>query len=155
MIADLALNLVQSQFGDYQIDLALNSSENDLASEEGLRTAVLISLLSDARVEYDDDPNFSGERRGFWLEMITGEVWGSKLWILQREKQSESTRIRAEEYAESALQWLIDDSIASAVSVTASYTAVGILHLAVSILRPKRDNLELEFDYVWRAEENR
>ena len=67
---------------------------DDLLKDNGLETCVLISLFTDARV--------NGER-GFWASSVEGAEWGSKLWTLQREKLTEKTRIRYEQYCRDAL----------------------------------------------------
>lgn len=115
-------------------DLAL--SDGLLASDAGLQTAVLHSLFTDARA-LEGDPLRDGEsRRGWWGDLaapLEGDRYGSRLWLLRREKQTPEVLLRAKEYAEEALAWLIADGYAEAVTVEASYPRRGVLALAVSI----------------------
>ena len=46
-----------------------------------------------------------------------GDKLGSKLWLLLRQKITDETLNRAQEYAYDALKWLIDDGICSDITV--------------------------------------
>jgi phage gp46-like protein len=112
-------------------DLALNAT-GALASDDALQTAVVLSLFLDARARPDDGAE--GHRRGWVGDAFTPEDRvGSRLWLLKREKHTEETRRRAEDYANEALAWLVDAGLASSVSVTAVWVARGVMGLAVSI----------------------
>lgn len=152
MLSDIALELLQSEFGT-QVDLAVQG--RDLVGEDSFRTATILSIFSDARADYEDDPDLTCNRRGWWGDMLStipNDKWGSKLWLLDRAKQTNQTRIKAQEYATEALQWMIDDGIAQKISVVADYPQRGFLRLAISITKPSGDILEFAFDYAWRAE---
>ena len=100
-------------------DLGLTGG--DLVAEEGLKTAVLLSLFTDRRAEEDDElPAEESDRRGWWGDLVPPaprDRIGSKLWLLTREKLTRDVQNRAREYAREALQWLIDDRVAQSVSV--------------------------------------
>lgn len=126
----------------------------DLAADDGLRTAVYLSLFTDAPAHDDDPLPASGYRGGWWGDALAetpGDAMGSRLWLLRREKQLSSVLVRAQDYAAEALQWLIDDKIAAAVTVTATNPARGILRLAVSIVRPDSRQLTYDYDLLWNA----
>lgn len=147
-MADLALT-----YTDGIIDLDLG--DDGSAIDEGLYTAVIISLFSDRRAEADDDlSDASGDRRGWWGDIYPdsdGDLIGSRLWLLSREKQIHSVVQRAEQYAAQALQWLIDDGIADRVEVTGSNLADGVLALVIQIYRPDGDIVDYRFDNLWEA----
>ena len=112
-------------------DLALNAT-GALAGDDGLETAVVLSLFLDARARPDDGAE--GHRRGWVGDAFTPEDrQGSRLWLLRREKQTEETRRRAEDYANEALAWLVEAGLATSLSVSAAWVARGVLGLAVSI----------------------
>lgn len=115
-------------------DLGLGAG--GLGRDDSLRTAVLLSLFSDARAR-TDDPLPDGDNRRGWvgdaLAETTGDRFGSRLWLLSREKQTEETRRRAEGYVREALEWLTDDKLAARVVVIASWVAVGTLDIEVAI----------------------
>jgi len=148
---DIALIGTRTDFGDV-FDLGL--FQNDFTGEDGFRTAVTISLFTDMRVTKDEIDSGQSQR-GWWGDVIsdiTADQIGSKLWLLDRQKQTEDTRIQAEEYASTALQWMIDGEIAESVSVTASYPTRGILFIEVFIQKPNGEKLNYAFDNAWKAE---
>ena len=110
----------------------------DLASGADLETAVLISLFTDRLADADDYiPAEDGDRRGWWADTgkpASGRI-GSRLWLLAREKQTNETRLRAEEYATEALQWMLDDGVADRIDVAAAWADLGRLELTIDIYR--------------------
>jgi len=138
-------------------DISYNSidmkvEKNDLVVDSGLKTAVILSLFTDQRVESDELPVGESSRRGFWadeLSEVQNDKHGSKLWLLMREKQTQSVAERAREYCQEALAWLIEDGIAEKVNVTTSFPSRGMLGIAVEIYRPGGDRSEFKFDYLW------
>lgn len=124
-----------------------------LATDDGLTTAVILSLFTDARARPDDRlPHSDSDRRGWWGDawpMVPGESMGSRLWLAWPGKQTADNLARAREAAEDALRWLVDDGIARVVSVQASNPRDGVLALAVSIERPEGEALSLRFESLW------
>jgi phage gp46-like protein len=121
-------------------DLALGPA-GAVAGEDGLTTAVLVSLFTDRRASADDvPPDGTGDRRGWVgdvLSTVPGDRAGSRLWLLAREKQTEETRRRAVEYCREALAWLVEDGLAARVDVEAAWTAPasGILGMRIVVTR--------------------
>ena len=112
---------------DGTMDLAL-AADGDLLADNGLHTAVITSLFSDARYE---------RQRGWWGDLLAGRVTGSRLWLLHREKQSTDTLRRAEQYAAESLQWLMEkpQRLADNVAVQATWSTKirGYMHLRIEI----------------------
>lgn len=125
-----AWNVAENR-GDWTI------AAGDLASEAGLRTAILISLATDRLAEPDDPIEPGEDPRGWWADAYdidgTNDRIGSRLWLLRREKSTEATRRRAVLYAEEALEWLVADGIAEAVAVIAEYQGAQRETLAMQI----------------------
>lgn len=122
------------ELGEDGGDLVLDG--DDLERDDGLQTAVLISLMSDAR-EDDLGATPSGlpaDSRGWWADTVR-DRFGSKLWTLEREKRTQETLERAREFGVDALQWMIEDGIASLIQVTPSYDSFGRLILEIQITR--------------------
>lgn len=129
-------------------DLAI--AGGDLVTDEGLETAVLLSLYTDRRALPEDElPDGGTDRRGYWADAYSDRPHGSRLWLLWREKEQDRVLRRAEEYASEALAWLIEDEIAEAVEVEAIHLRRGVLQLIVGIQRPAGAVLERRYDYVW------
>lgn len=130
--------------GDYRV------SGGDLLPENGLKTAVLISLFTNARALPDDVlPSMDSTRGGWWGDAFMQRQLGSKLWLLVREKRQPETLRRAEEYALAALHWLIDDEIAKGIEAHASYPAEGILFLHIVIKKPDGSSAGFRFHNLW------
>lgn len=55
----------------------------------------------------------------------------------------------AEEYAQEALQWMIEDRIATEVTAKAELDGVERLNLMVEIVRPDQKTLTARFVDVW------
>lgn len=112
----------------------------DLVGDNSLGTEIMVSLFTDVRAEKDELPPECRDLRGWWADAqlsLQGDEQGtgSKLWLLRRQKQLESVLVQAETYARRALQWLINEGLASAVSVTAENPVQGMLALKVSVTR--------------------
>ena len=133
----------------------LGVAGGDLIREDTLRTAVVLSLFLDARAKDDDEiPDGSSNRRGWWADAYAGQVpdsFGSRLWLLHREKQLTSVLARAKEYAEEALAWFVKDGVAKSVQVTAEIPRQGALGLQVVIERPDGSRIEYLFNNLWEG----
>ena len=108
-VADLVIN-----------DMLHAEAPGDLQCGQGLRTQVIICLLTDARVEPSELR--SGDSNRGWIgdtfDTMAGETpIGSKLWLLRRSSLYEGIEQYAELYARQALQTLIDQRAVVRVDV--------------------------------------
>lgn len=135
-------------------DVALTTG--DLATDDGLETAVLISLFTDRRaLDSDELPAGSADLRGWWGDMappVEGDRIGSRLWLLSREKRTADVLNRAREYTREALAWMLDDEVATRLEVDVEYLNTDWLALLVRIVRPDGTTLDGRYDYNWRAQ---
>lgn len=148
-------------------DLLLGSGR--LATDDGMRTAILISLFTDARAADDETlPEAGGDRRGWWGDAYAREQRpdagtardpdriGSLLWLLSRSKITARTLVQAKQACEEALAWLVRDGIASAVRVVVEAQArpgqqtPDQLAIAVEIDRSTGPNRQ-RHDFTWDA----
>ena len=122
---------------------------DDFISDD-LARAVVNSLFSWRRAA-DSDGVSSGRREGWWADSYAegGDMFGSRLWLLQREKLTNETLLKAKEYAEEALRWLIDDAVAGAVDVSVERAGVERMDLSVIVRKPDLSTLDLRFQHVW------
>lgn len=125
----------------------------DLARDDGLRTAIAVSLMTDRLAAADDAiPDGTTDRRGWWGDLprdgADPDPIGSRLWLLSRAKRTAETLVRAESYAAEALAWLIEDGVAESVTPAASWggAAGDQLHLVVTI---RRGGADTRFDFAW------
>ena len=145
-MTDIALNIVQQ--GDLVADFDILNA--DLATDDGLQTALLISLFSDRLANADDVLPAGSDRRGWWGDAyadVPGDLIGSRLWLLDRAKQVPATLVAAEAYAQEALAWMIEDVVAASVTCTASFPQLGYLGLGVVVTKPGGGLSR--FSYVW------
>ena len=134
-------------------DLAVTGS--DLASEDTLASAVLVSLLCD-RLAASYEVKASEDRRGWWADTFADDshLTGSRLWLLEREKQLPGVVKRCQQYCEEALQWMIEDGLASAITVTAFIPRTGWLAVMIKFrVNDQARSFRFEFDQarqIWR-----
>lgn len=153
-IATVLLNTANTFSFDWAFDLA----GPGLAVEDGLQSAVIISLFTDRRAEASDLPaGASGhDRRGWWGDSfaeVEGDRIGSRLWLLAREKQTQATLLKARDYGREALQWLLDDGIAQGVLVSTSWLLGrdGVLVMVVEISRAGKPVTKYQFEVFWKG----
>lgn len=149
-MSDIALELDAAVFA---FDFVVKA--NDLKTDEGLYTAVLLSLFTDRQAEPGDVlPEGVTDRRGWWADafpVAPGDKFGSRLWLLDRATNTPDTIARAEEYARESLQWMIADSVTNQIDVVASFVGAGWA-LEVAVHRPGSDPARFRFDQAWAAE---
>lgn len=131
-----------------QFDIAAGAT--DLVLDDGLETAVMVSLFTDQRASTDDLKR-AGETdpRGWWGDIgdPDGVQIGSLLWLLSRQKITAEVIARAREYCSKALQWMIDDGIAASVSVETERAGLHQISIGITITKP--DNSGLRYSYLW------
>ncbi|MGE4323395.1 MAG: phage GP46 family protein [Sphingobium sp.] len=145
----------------WSADIAI--AGGDLATDDGLRTAVVISLFTDARARDDDPlPDAGADRRGWWGDCANADPndrIGSRLWLLASAKVTQDTAIRARDYCREALAWMVTDGIAAAVDVDCTLLPVdagrrsGGLAIRIAITRP--GGARQAIDFLWDAESAR
>lgn len=122
----------------------------DLAAGADLESAVLISLFTDRRADPDDViPDGTNDPRGWWGDAGQDYAIGSKLWLLDRSKQSEPVRLRAQNYIEDALRWLLDDGVAASVEVVTRWQRPALLAAQVTILEPNARTSIFNYQWAW------
>jgi len=124
--------------------------QTDLTRDAGLRTAMLISLLTDRVADSTDVlPDNTGERRGWWAD----PTLGSKLWLLFRSSLTPDMPSRIESATKEALQWMLDEGVASEVIVNATIVDRNTITWEVSVIKPgNKDNENFKFFFNWENE---
>jgi phage gp46-like protein len=129
----------------------------DLARDDGLETAVIISLFTDRRASAEQIPVElpQDDLRGYWGDIsnaTTSNQAGSLLWLLAREKQLPQVLARAQQYCREALAWMVEDLVATRVEVVAEFVAQGWMLILVDIFRPTGSPVRYRFNYEWAAQ---
>jgi phage gp46-like protein len=147
---------------DWQFGVQTSGNAPVLYNDDGLYTAVIISLLTDRQAAADDfipDAPTVGpaDRRGWWGDTATDDtvdgepdLIGSRLWLLTRCKLDGTVAPRAQIYAEEALAWMIEDGVAGSVVATAKEQP-GALKMNVTISRTLANGAPINhsFDIAW------
>lgn len=125
------------------------SNSNSL---EAIRRAVEISLLTWRKASPDDEANV---RHGYWGDSFPpkqGALIGSRLWLLLRSKLITSeTILKAEEIIREALQWLIDDEIATQIDVQLERADVNSIKGKIVVHLSSGETLLIPFNDIWKV----
>ena len=138
--------------------------DNDLDTDEGLGTAVMISWFTDQRASDDDIiPNADNnqefiDKRGWWGDLVdsvvVGDEIGSKLWLLNRSKTTQQNITDGIDYGTEALDWMKQDGIAKDITVTGErqkYNNDYVLALQAEITKADGNKVNISFDPEWWA----
>lgn len=143
-MSDLALNLIDPIGVDLQL-----GADGTLVRDDGLETAVIISLFSDQRVAESELPPGVTSRKGWWGDEFLpnpGDQYGSKIWTFARDKSLPQTAGSVQVRAKQALQWMLDDGVASTVEVAAEARG-DIIVFEIKIKQP--DGTPSRFVMFW------
>ncbi len=156
-MSDLKLTWdLESGSADFEIS---DVDSNDLAIDDGLETAIILSLFCDRRAEDGDVlPEGETDRRGWWADVfpvVAGDKFGSRLWLIARSKETPDVLARGEEYAREALQWLIDDKVSDQIDLEVTRPRRGQWSIAGTIHRPQIDSIHFKFNRTWAAQAQR
>ena len=154
-MSDIATTLIQNT---NSIQFDWNVVSGSLEADDGLQTAIVISLFTDRRADPSDLPaNASGaDRRGWWGDSfadVEGDRIGSRLWLLARAKKTQATLLRARDYTKEALQWLIEDGVAREVNVATEWSTarLGYLLLTIEVVRSGKPVNKYQFEAFWKG----
>lgn len=142
-MSDIALVLKDNCFD-------LNIVDNDLEADKGLETAVALSLFTNKRVEEEELPDLETDRQGWWGDMfpqVDLDKIGSRLWTIERSKRTTETLRRSEELCKEALNWMLEDGLASAIKVNSEYNSDKHLIINIEISRPEKESER--FSVLW------
>ena len=125
-----------------------------LMEDVGLETAVMLSLFSDRRARPDDVLPSGDDRRGWWADAYAEEkndFFGSRTWLVDREKQMVSVLRRVEEYAFEGLKWMVEDRVVKSVACLAEVIRDGVLGLTVTMTRGENMATKYRFEIFWKG----
>ena len=93
-------------------------------------------------------PDGSGDPRGWWADDPEHRI-GSRLWLLTRSKRTQETLLRAQDYAQEALQWMLDDGVVAKWDVLVEWTAQNTLGVQVTARRTDGRVEAMNFAWAW------
>lgn len=139
---EIKLSLVN---GKYDIDF---DDEGDFVQDEGLETAILMSLLLNKRADSTEAPQ-PVNRGGYWGYEINNMEF-SKLWIVRGRLTTDKINA-AIEYSNSALQWLIEEGYATRIETEAEFVRSNDIKgdgIKIDITITKVNDIILSKDYT-------
>lgn len=142
-MSDIGLFLEDNCF-----DLALDG--DDFKADNGLETAVAISLFSDRRVSDEELPQLEQGKRGWWGDMfpeIDQDRIGSRIWTVLRDKATTEILNRVNELCREALEWMQEDGIAGEIEISSEYNESKQLITSIEISEP--DETTQRFSVLW------
>ena len=122
---------IQLVNGKYDIKI---DTDGDFVQDEGLETAILMSLLLNERANASEVPQ-PIKRGGYWGYEVNGMQF-SKIWLVSGRKTSDKLN-KIIEYANSCLQWLVSEGYATGINCSAEFISEGI-ELTVSITKENK-----------------
>lgn len=136
--------------GSYVLNVV--SPGGDLQTGDDLATAILISLFTDRMAEPDDAiTDGTNDPRGWWGDQFSTVPIGSRLWLLDRSKQTQETLQRAYDYIIEALQWLIDDGVVAKFDVRVEWTKSGMLGAQVIAYKQDGSTVAAAYSWAWQG----
>jgi len=134
----------------------IDFGDEDLVRENGLESAVIMSLFTDRRAKEDDTLDDKNDLRGWWGDRLdvdaNDDKIGSRIWLLERSKTTNQTIVKLKEYILEALDWMVEDGVA--MKVDAEVERQGDpgndrLAFSVTIYKIDGNNETYKFDDLW------
>lgn len=143
------IEIVKQSDESYDLEIV----DGDFRIDEGFRTSLIISLLSDRRAD-ESQVTLSQFRRGWICDLVTttpGFKIGSHLWLLENSRIIPETLSLAEDYAQKSLQWLLDENLAIKINASASISLIRdhAIDLVIEITSPS-GSVSVEAFNLWK-----
>jgi len=130
--------------GDWSIEDGILAQGNDLV------TSVLISLFTDRIAQPDDIiPDGTTDARGWIGDLNEDAPIGSRIWLLDRSKQTAETLNKAQIYIAEALTWLVDDGVVAGFEITVQWVRASFLGAQIVAHKPNGDAELMNFNWAW------
>ena len=125
-------------------------SNNILETVDGFETAIIVSLLTDARAP-SSAVQTPSRRRGWVgnvLNAASGRQLGSRLWLYKQARLTDATLNNIAIAAQESLNWMIEDGLAK--SVAATVLKNGLRSVTVNIVITTIEGKEQRYAVLWR-----
>lgn len=127
------IKVVQNGYGSW--DISIDEDSNDIESEDGMDSAIWVSLLTDQRApaELVIKPE---DRRGWpgdLVSIVEERKIGSLLWLVDQRRLTTTTLNECIFYARNALQWMITDNICKDIQVSGEIVPTQGIRLTINI----------------------
>ena len=140
------MDFALERLDDGHFDIALDA--NDVKKELGLNSGVFLSIFSQGRAE---------GRGGYWgdfLAEINQDQLGSIVWSFLNKPNTVANRQEIVAAIEASLSWMLEDSVASNVSVELTNVLKGSVEFTIEIERLE-DEAVSAFTFLWDVHKSR
>ncbi|WP_322069971.1 phage GP46 family protein [Paraburkholderia bannensis] len=122
-----------------------------LVTGDDLQSAVLVSLFTDRLANADDAiPDGTGDPRGWWGDIGEDKPIGSRLWLLDRSKQTQEVLNLARDYIIEAIQWLVDDGVIASMDVQTQWVRDTFLGAQIILYQPTGPQISMTYAWAWQ-----
>ena len=119
----------------------------DLVVDDGLETSINVSLFTDGRAE---NQVFRPEDRRGWIgDVFRERDIGSLLWLLEQTRLDQLTLAAAIDRTRKALEWMVEDGLASDVSVSGEISDLNSVSIFIDVTAPDSSGVTRYVKY-WR-----
>ena len=129
----------------------LVEENGDIASVDGLETAIITSLFTDARTSSGEVPA-AYNRRGFsgnLLRIDDDYELGSELWLLEQARLDRNTLNRAQDFAYKSLLWMITKGLAENIEVNVVKEGMRGTYIEIKLF--KAQNQVARYITLWQS----
>lgn len=158
-MTDILLDFLNDDTNSSEWDFVFDTTINDLETTNNLLNSVIVSLFTNKRASDEDSLPVPEIKYGWWGDQILpaedGDQIGSKLWLLDRSSTTENVEVKAKEYIEEALAWMIDDDVAEKIEVQVERIGTpgnDILAYDVKIYQTDGNLTALKYSDKWEAQ---
>jgi len=128
------IKLVKQADLSYDIEV----ENGDFVIDDGLETALIVSLLSDRRADESQvvQPEF---RRGWIGDLVAnliGYKFGSHIWLSEQSRLTQETLNSVQDAAEKSLDWMLSSGLILKVVAKASVTSSSSILLNITVTSP-------------------
>lgn len=142
--------MLKYDYVNNRYDIKFNHS--DYERDEGLYTSVILSLFCNAYVTDDELETLSQRvNSGFWGDQISqyeGDIYGSKLWLLERAKLTSDIIETTKIYIYESLEWMITDGVAEDIVVNVELVDKKV-YAEIMIIKGNNKTEKFKFQDLW------
>lgn len=124
--------------------------DGDIDIENGMDTAIWVSLCTDARANADQVA-LPQHRRGWpgnTVAPVANRGLGGLLWLIDQRRLNQATLNEAVDYAQKALNWMLEDNVAQNIEVSGVIVPTSGIQLNITITALSGDT-ESRYINLW------
>ncbi len=140
----------------------LSIKDGDIEFGDELESALLVSILTDARCTSEEleraslvvsyAPNNVTTLRGWWGDTYSDTPLGSKIWLNARQKSTDQVLADQQSFIEESLSFLIQDGIVNTIQVNTYWTEdKKSMEAKIVVVKPDASLQEFRYQFAWEG----